>query len=334
MEPPTRAVMDPATGFRRIPLRPHEMHDTVTKLEDLFVLAHLGVPRIDAADWRLRLDGLVGRAASWSLDDLKARQKTTVAAVHQCCGNPLEPNVPTRRVSNVFWGGVALDKLLHGADVDPSARYLWSYGCDHGHIADMKADAYVKDLPLDRVAQGDVLVAYELNGAPLPAEHGFPARLVVPGYYGTNSVKWLWRLRLAADRSDGIFTTRLYNDVVEAAGGSLLSRPVWAIRPESILVSPAPGAVVARGQPTEIWGWAWSFRPVGQVEVSFDGGATYHAASLEPRRGWTWQRFFLLWRPNTPGRTELRVRATDAAGEVQPAEAARNALHRVEVTVE
>jgi sulfane dehydrogenase subunit SoxC len=326
--------MDPATGVRRIPLRPHEMREAITNVEDMFVLAHLGIPRINASDWHLSIDGTVGRGASWSLDDLKARSKTTVEAVHQCCGNPLEPKVPTRRVSNVVWGGVALDELLRGVDVDPSARYLWSYGSDHGHIAGAHADAYVKDLPLDRVAQGDVLVAYELNGAPLRAEHGFPARLVVPGYYGTNSVKWLSRLHLAAGRPNSVFTTRLYNDVVETVDGSLHHRPVWAIAPESVLVSPEPGAVLARGQPTEVWGWAWSFRHVELVEVSHDGGASYRVASLEPRRNWAWQRFSLLWQPNVPGRTELRVRATNEAGEVQPLEGARNALHMVEVTVQ
>jgi DMSO/TMAO reductase YedYZ molybdopterin-dependent catalytic subunit len=326
--------MNPTTGFRRIPHQPHEMRDAVTNVEDVLVLAHLGIPRINAADWRLGIDGLVGRVAAWSLDDLKARPKSTIEAVHQCCGNPLEPTVPTRRVSNVVWSGVALDELLCGADVDPSARYLWSYGCDHGHIAGAHVDAYVKDLPLDRVAQGDVLVAYELNGAPLSAEHGFPARLVVPGFYGTNSVKWLSRLHLAADRPNSVFTTRLYNDVVEAADGNLLPRPVWEIAPESVLVSPAPGAILARGQPTEVWGWAWSFRPVALVEVSPDGGASYRAVSLEPRRGWAWQRFSFLWRPKIAGQIELRARATDEAGEVQPDDGARNALHTVQVTVQ
>ncbi|WP_162457864.1 molybdopterin-dependent oxidoreductase [Mesorhizobium tianshanense] len=310
------------------------MRKAVTSVEDMFVLAHLGIPRINASDWHLGIDGMVGRVASWSLDDLNARPKRTVEAVHQCCGNPQEPKVPTRRVSNVVWGGVALDELLRDVDVDPSARYLWSYGCDHGHIAGAHVDAYVKDLPLDRVAQGDVLVAYELNGAPLPAEHGFPARLVVPGYYGTNSVKWLSRLHLAADRPTSVFTTRLYNDVVETADGRLFHRPVWEIAPESVLVSPAPGAILARGQPTQVWGWGWSFRPAALVEVSLDGGASYRAASLEPRCGWAWQRFSLLWRPNVPGKIALRVRAADEDGNVQPDNGARNALHTVHVTVE
>ena len=118
--------------------------------------------------------------------------------MHQCCGSPLEPSVATRRVANVHWGGADLAAiLLDELEIDPRARFLWSYGLDGGDFAGTSCDWFVKDLPLARLAAGDVLLAYELNGAPLPAEHGFPLRLVVPGYYGTNSVKWLWRLQLA-----------------------------------------------------------------------------------------------------------------------------------------
>ncbi len=113
--------MEPASGLRRIKLRPHEMSDTITASEDVFVLAHLGVPRIDPAQWRLSIDGLVGEARTLGLDDLKARPKSIVEAVHQCCGNPLEPNLPTRRVVNVRWGGVDLAALLDELGVDPRA---------------------------------------------------------------------------------------------------------------------------------------------------------------------------------------------------------------------
>jgi DMSO/TMAO reductase YedYZ molybdopterin-dependent catalytic subunit len=121
--------------------------------------------------------------------------------VHQCCGNPLEPQVPTRRIANVRWGGADLAALLDGLGVDGEARYLWSRGLDHGTFAGVPCDGYTKDLPLQRLREGDVLIAYELNGEPLPPEHGFPARLLVPGYYGTNNVKWLSRLTLAKTRT-------------------------------------------------------------------------------------------------------------------------------------
>jgi sulfane dehydrogenase subunit SoxC len=185
---PIRPPMDPASGVRRVKLRPHETTDAVTATENLHVIAHLGVPRVDSAQWSLAIDGLVGRAHTLSLDELRARPKRTVESVHQCCGSPLEPTVPTRRVTNVRWGGVDLAALLNELQIDPRARFLWSYGLDGGDFAGTSCDWFVKDLPLERLAAGDVLLAYEPNGAPLPAEHGFPVRLVVPGYYGTNSV--------------------------------------------------------------------------------------------------------------------------------------------------
>ena len=147
-----RPPMDPASGLRRIKLRPHEMSDTITASKDVFVLAHLGVPRIDPAQWRLSIDGLVGEARTLGLDDLKTRRKNTVEAVHQCCGNPLEPNLPTRRVVNVRWGGVDLAALLDELGVDPRARFLWSYGLDGGDFAGTDCDWYVKDMPLERLA--------------------------------------------------------------------------------------------------------------------------------------------------------------------------------------
>ncbi|HEV8388722.1 MAG TPA: molybdopterin-dependent oxidoreductase [Dongiaceae bacterium] len=331
---PVRPPMDPATGVRCIKLQPHEITDGITAADDLFVLAHLGVPRVDPAHWSLAIDGLVDRPASFSLDALKQRPKTTVEAVHQCCGSPIEPKVPTRRVANVRWGGVDLAALLDEAGVGGRAQFLWSYGLDGGAFAGTACDWYLKDLPLARLKAGDVLLAYELNGAPLPPEHGFPVRLVVPGYYGTNSVKWLWRLQLADRRAEGQFVSVLYNDTLgpaDIAAGLPARRPVWAQAPESIIVAPAPDAVVARGEPVEIWGWAWSFREIARVEVSTDGGVTFRSAGLEPRRDWSWQRFSLTWQPEGSGEILLSVRAFDAGGVGQPFDGARNAIHGVRV---
>lgn len=328
--------MDPASGVRGIKLRPHEMTSPVTATENLFVLAHLGIPRVDPVQWRLVIDGLVQRPLTFDLKQLKAMPKKTVEAVHQCCGSPLEPTVPTRRVANVRWGGVDMAMLLDQAGIDPRAKFVWSSGLDGGTFAGEPCDWFTKDLPLKRLTAGDVLVAYEVNGEPLPAEHGFPARLVVPGYFGTNSVKWLWRLRLAEERAGGLFTTRLYNDTVAAedmAAGLPERRPVWAQVPEAIIVSPAPDAELAAGAPFEIWGWAWSFRGIAIVEVSVDGGKSFARASLDERRGWAWQRFSLTWRPQAAGDVTLCARAVEAGGTMQPFDGARNAIHSVRVAV-
>jgi sulfane dehydrogenase subunit SoxC len=333
---PARPRMEPASGVRRIKLNPHEMVDKITATEDLFVLAHLGIPRIDPAHWSLTIDGLVDRTSTLRLDDLKARPKKIVHAVHQCCGSPLEPTVPTRRIANVRWGGVDLATLLDELGIDPRARFLWSFGLDRGEFAGTQCDWYAKDLPLARLKAGDVLLAYEINGAPLPPEYGFPIRLVVPGYYGTNSVKWLWRLHLADRRVEGHFASVLYNDTpgaAEIAAGLPERQPVWAIAPESVIVAPAPDTVIVRGEATEIWGWAWSFAGITRVEVSVDGGRSFAAAALQPRRRWQWQRFSSVWRPDVSGKAEIGVRAFEADGTGQPFDGARNAIHAVRVLV-
>jgi hypothetical protein len=103
--------------------------------------------------------------------------------------------------------------------------------------------------------------------------------------------------------------------------------------PESIIVSPSPEAVLTPGEPVEIWGWAWSFRGIATVEVSVDGGASFTRATLEPKRGWAWQRFALQWRPVARGETVLCARALEAGGATQPFEGARNAVHTVRVSV-
>ncbi len=177
-----------------------------------------------------------------SHSELMQRPRVEVTSVHQCCGNPMRPDVPTRRVCNVTWGGVRLADLIADCELIPAAQFIWLSGADCGVFEGVDCDAYVKDLCIDRVAD-DVLVAYEMNGAPLRPENGYPARLVVPGYYGTNSVKWLNRLTLADTRAKGPFTTRWYNDAVRDASGQPTgaTSPVWSIAPELVIVSPATG---------------------------------------------------------------------------------------------
>ena len=327
----TQAVpvrMDPPRTFRRVPLKPHQMLDPVTAQRDLFVLAHVGVPRIEAGAWTVSITGLVREPRSFTLDDIRRLPKIEVESFHQCAGYPANPKIATRRVGNVVWGGADLNALLQSLGVAPQARYLWSYGADSGDYDGIRSDLYLKDCPLDRVRQGGVLLAYEINGEPLDAEHGFPLRLVVPGFYGTNAVKWLTRLHLAETRANGPFTTQLYNDPVD--GGT---RPVWAVAPESVIVSPAPDARVGP-QPVEIWGWAWADGGVAQVEISTDGGANWRGAELAPQRGWAWQKFRIAWTPQGTGEAVLLSRATGKRGEVQPAAGWRNCIYAVPVRLE
>src|SRR5579872_445902 len=181
-------VMDPPQTFRRVPLAPHQLLSRITPQDDLFVLGHVGIPRLAAEHWTLDVTGLVRRSAAFTFDQLRQMPKKEIEAFHQCAGYPGNPRIATRRVGNVVWGGIDLKALLDELGLLPEARFLWSYGCDGGEYDGIKSDLYLKDCPLSRLAGGDVLLAYEINGQPLSAEHGFPLRLLIPGFYGTNSV--------------------------------------------------------------------------------------------------------------------------------------------------
>jgi DMSO/TMAO reductase YedYZ molybdopterin-dependent catalytic subunit len=313
---------------------PHQMQERFTPTEDVIVLCHLGVAQIARDVWSLTIDGLVARSIRLRFSDLTAYPRHTVASFHQCAGSPLQPFEPTRRICNVRWSGARLSDVLRDCRPAPQAKYLWSYGADHGMFGDIEHPAYAKDLPLERVPS-DVLIAYELNGAPLAAEHGFPARLVVPGFYGTNSVKWLTRMTLAETRCAGAFTTRWYNDPVLDADGldSGDTAPVWSVAPESVIVWPAPGDVLTRDAPVEIWGWAWADGGIDRVDISADGGASWVTADVEAREDRAWQRFSTSWCPVESGMLVLCSRAVSGAGAIQPLAGRRNAIHRVEVSV-
>jgi DMSO/TMAO reductase YedYZ molybdopterin-dependent catalytic subunit len=327
-------TMSPDTTFRhRVPI--HALVDPVTSNADHFVLAHFGIPRIRAADWRLLVDGMVARPARLSLESLARFPRREVEAFLKCAGFPDDPTTNTRNASNAVWAGVDLRDVLDDVGIDPAATCVWAHGPDHGRYADWTADAYVKDVPLSRIAAGDVVLAWEMNGEPLPPEHGFPLRLLVPGFYGTNSVKWLCRLHVADRRAPAITATRLYNDPAgPGAGGERAGTvPVREAPPDAIIVAPADRAVV-EGDPVHVWGRSWAARGIARVELSFDEGASWIDAEVEPRRGHAWQRFDLrIARERIANARSIIARATDRAGERQPLERARNASHRIAVTL-
>src|SRR5687767_3396887 len=289
--PPPRVVMDPGVTYRRL-VPVNRLTSPITATDDVYVIAHMGVARVDLAPWRLRVEGLVQHPFELDYGALTALPATEIKAVLECFGNPVEPEVATRRVGNVVWRGVRLAHLLERAGVRPEARYVCPEGLDSGSFANVYSERYVKDLPLARALEPDVLVAWAMNGAPLTPEHGFPARVFVPGYFGTNAVKWLSRITLAAERPESLFTTRLYNRRV-----------------------------------------AGETRPVRELDVHADCGATWRPARIVPRGAdHQWQAFAFEWDAAAPGRYELHARATDERGRVQPS-AGRNRVHSINVAV-
>ena len=340
---PTRSEGDrhePRNARSGRPLRPPSAYsrtsciDRVTRVEDTIVLCHLGVPRIAADDWSLSIDGLVRQPMRLTLDDLMRRPRVDLTSIHQCCGSPMKPDVPARRICNVAWSGVRLADLLADCEPDPAARYVWSSGADYGAFEGDDVDAFVKDLPLDRVA-ADVLVAYAMNGAPLRPENGYPVRLVVPGFYGTNSVKWLTRLTARGPaREQPVHDALVQRSRPRRQRTTDRSGHAGVVDRAGIgdrVAGAGPG--VARGEAIEIWGWAWADGGVSAVDVTADGDLSTLPATLEPATARSWQRFAARWRPARRGACELLSKAQSADGRVQPDTGARNAVHRVPVEI-
>jgi DMSO/TMAO reductase YedYZ molybdopterin-dependent catalytic subunit len=314
--------------FGRMPSEPHQLTDAMTPTERCIVLCHLGVLDIAAGDdWQLEIGGLIRSPTTFTVRQLKAMPKIEIVSVHQCAGSPLAPEKATQRVCNVTWGGVRLDDLLERLEIEATASFVWSYGADSGAFGGVECGPYIKDLPRSRIAD-DVLLAYEMNGAALLPEHGFPLRLVVPGFYGTNSVKWLRRLELRAERAASPFTTTWYND----AQPNGTTRPVWEIAPQSVIVSPAPGHKVKRGDRLPVWGWAWAEGGVSAVDLSCDGERSWTSCGTEGTSSHGWIRFSCEWTA-VEGCTSLTSRATSRDGDQQPSVGRRNALYCVPITV-
>jgi len=305
----------------------HDLVSYITPDERLFLVTHMSLAEIDPSMWSLEVGGMVAMERSFTLDDLQSLPQHRVISVHECAGSPLTPREPKRRVGNVEWCGVRLSDVLELCEVSPDASYVWSQGLEWGEFAGLKNEPFVKDLPIDKALSSEVLLALGMNGEPLSSARGGPVRLVVPGWYGTNSVKWIGRITLAAARAPGPYTTKFYND--EAPEGR---RPVWAIAPESVIVTPAPDDRIYAGEPTPVSGWAWSEAGVALVEVSVDGGNHWLRAALGERDGFSWQRFEVVCRFPS-GHHTIAVRCFNADGQAQPETSARNAIHVVTIDV-
>ena len=316
-----------------------------------YLLTHYDIPAVDPATWRLEIDALVEQPLSLSLDDLRSRPAVEVVATMECAGNGrvlIEPHVFSQpwlleAVGNARWKGVALAPLLEEAGVREGVIEVLFEGLDRGFEGE-EEQVYARSLPLAEALGGDALLAYEVNGFPLPPQHGFPLRLLVPGWYGMTSVKWLARISLLDTRFDGYQMRHSYRlRQEENEVGEPLSRmQVRALMvPPGMPEFPSRARLVHAGE-CALEGRAWSGEAeITNVEVSTDGGATWAEAELTPGSDgrWAWRGWRFAWLAE-PGEHELWCRARDEAGNEQPLEAqwnlggyANNAVQRVPVTV-
>jgi DMSO/TMAO reductase YedYZ molybdopterin-dependent catalytic subunit len=315
-----------------------------------YLLIHFDVPYVSsAAAWTLDIDGLVERPLEFSLEELKRCPERTLRFTLECAGNGRAAIAPRwqsqpwfqEAVGTAEWTGTPLKPLLERAGLAANARDVVFYGRDRGYDGGIEHD-YGRSLTPAQALGEDVLLAWAMNGVVLLPQHGFPLRLIVPGWYGMASVKWLDRVRVIDRPFDGYqqVETYIYRERADEPGV-----PVTTIRVKSLMVPPgipdwySRHRLVERGA-VELFGRAWSGggAPIVKVEVAVDG--QWHEAALDPELGrYAWRGWRFEWHAS-PGEHELMCRASDASGETQPLEQrfdrggfGNNAVHRVAVTV-
>jgi sulfane dehydrogenase subunit SoxC len=323
----------------RHPITPAGLH---------YLLIHYDIPAVDPGSFEVEIGGAVERPLSLSLDDLRERERVALPVTFECAGNGralLEPRPVsqpwlTGAVGTAEWAGAALGPLLEEAGVKPGAVEVLFTGLDRG-VEGGVAQAYERALPVAEAFGG--LLAYEMNGVPLPPQHGFPLRLVVPGWYGMQNVKWLTRITLLEEPFEGYQNAVGYR-MYDADGNP--GEPVTRMLPRSLTVPPGVPDFLTRERrleagPVSLQGRAWSgYGPIERVEVSTDGGRTFGDARLEDPLG---EAAWIGWRfewDAPPGEHVISSRATDGAGNTQPLEPpwnlkgyANNAVERIPVLV-
>jgi len=339
---------------------PHLLDDDITPTRRLFA-RNTGVMPIlsdrDLADWSLTIDGFVKTPKTWTLKALRGEFETvTQAAVIECAGNGraffTQPTSTVMwqhgAVGCPLWTGVRLADLLDRCGVLPEAVYTAHHSPDRA--IESEGAALSRGVPIAKAFAPETLVAYAINGEPLPPLHGGPLRIVAPGFPGAAWQKWLTRIEIRDRVHDGPKMTgfwyrmpRVQMHYGEPVDESLME-PITDMPVKSVITFPQDGFSAPAGPPLTVRGQAWSGHiPLAGVEVSFDGGASWQAATLGPLRdAFAWRRFEATLDTPVRGAVEIVARARDAKGGVQPLESVpwnprgycNNMAHRVRGTVE
>jgi DMSO/TMAO reductase YedYZ molybdopterin-dependent catalytic subunit len=304
--------------------------DYLTPVEHFFVRTHVYVPTIDLDQWRLNVGGTVATPLALTMDDLKKLPAAELVSVLECAGNGrafYQPRVPGTQwrhgaVGNARWRGVRLADVLKRAGLKPSAREILFDGADVplGAMPDFQ-----RSLPLSKALDPNTLLAYEMSGETLPAKHGFPLRVVAPGWAGDSWVKWITSIRVLDQEHDGFWMKTAYRHPIlpVAPGASVPAdrmQPVTSLRVKSVIAGPLDGAQLDPGRPATICGAAWGGDPVTSVEVSVDGGRSWKRAALNSnqRTRFGWRQWEFAWTPAQAAYYTILARARDASGNTQP----------------
>ena len=344
--PLTLEELQLATRNRGMPLEALRYDITPTGLH--YLLIHFDIPALDAAAWRLSVGGAVGRPFELTLGEVRAMPAQTLAVTMECAGNgrarlqprPMSQPWLNEAIGTAEWTGTSLWPLLERAGLADDALEVVFTGADHGIQGEIEQD-YQRSLTVNEVRRPEIMLAYAMNGRPLEPQHGFPLRLLVPGWYGMTSVKWLTRIEAVTRPFEGYQQTPAYH---YARDGEDLGEPVQRIRPRALMVPPgvpdffSRHRIVEAGN-VELVGRAWSGEgEVPKVEVGIDG-AWSEAVLGESVGPFAWRSWSFAWKAE-PGEHVLSCRATDATGAAQPTQApwnhqgvGNNLVQEVAVTV-
>jgi sulfite oxidase len=304
---------------------------SVTATDAFYVRGHGAVPELDPDAWRLRVGGLVERELTLSLETLReAFVRRTLTATLQCAGNRRAGLIKVREIpgeapwgpgatGTATWTGVALADVLALAGSRDGAAHVGFEGADISPEA-KPAQLFGGSVPLDKACRPEVLLAWAMNGRPLPPVHGAPVRVVVPGYIGARSVKWLTHIELRAEPWPGYFQDVVYRLLApEQAVGPGVGMPLGLVALNSDVLAPQDGAEVPAG-PVEVRGYAFAGgdRHVARVDVSTSDGRSWSQAELLDDLGrWAWRHWrIVLELP--PGEHRIAVRAWDSSAATQP----------------
>lgn len=302
----------------------------ITPIENHYVRTHLPTPKVDLNTWNLTIEGEVNRPLKLSMNDIRGFKETQQTVTLECSGNGRvysDPPVPGLQwekgaVGTARWTGIPLRDVLTKAGVKATGKHIIMNGADVpiGSVPD-----FVRSIPIEKAMHPDTILAYRMNGEEIPVLHGFPLRLLVPGWEAAASTKWLVNIRVSENESDGHFMRNAYRVPNRAvAPGTAVDPkdmvPYTTLDVKSIFTAPLEGAAVRAGSSVELRGFAWAGEAdIVRVDVSTDFGRTWAAAALDADKAkYAWRRFRHTWRPPKIGSYVVMSRATDSQGRTQP----------------
>ncbi|HXY61147.1 MAG TPA: sulfite oxidase [Chthoniobacterales bacterium] len=307
-----------------------QLDDFITPTKSFYVRTHFPIPKIDRDKWRLAIEGEVEKPFEIGYTELLEHDSQKIPAILECAGNNrnfLEPKVKGVQwglggVGNAEWTGVPLSVLLSRAGIKSSAREIILEGADRGQLEDPKSPRgeiyFARSIPLKKA--DDVLLAHKMNGVDLPAEHGFPVRAIVTGWFAVASIKWLQRIIVTDRPFNGYYQTLDYAYWTRSGGDARLT-PLSELQIKAEIARPKSNEVIQANSNFRVHGAAWTGQgEIAKVEISADGGLIWHGAKLvgESKPG-AWRLWEFNWKtPAAGGKATLIARATDSTGQTQP----------------